>query len=146
MKEKSILERHPYLFKLESGDMAWYESMGFKKGLDISTIEMEKEAKEFALSTIRNPEHIETIEACAETFMDGARWYISNSQLLKTLSEEKYGNAVVIAQIIYAKEICNNAYEDPDDEWTIGNAFDYICSIRSFFLSGIEWAENSNCD
>ena len=141
MKEKSIAERYPYLFKLEPEDIPWYESNGFKNGQVNSNIELEKVAKVFAMNTIGNFKYDETIEDCVDNFKEGAGWYVNNRTKLQSLSKDKYENAVVIAQVLYAKEVCNNTFEDPDDEWTLSDALDYIYSVRSFFLSGVEWAE-----
>ena len=46
--------------------------------------------------------------------------------MMVKLSKEKYDNAIIIAQILYAKETCKNAYEDDNDKWTLNDAFNYI--------------------
>lgn len=142
MKEKSIAERFPFIFKLEPEDIPWYESIGFENGEFYSNPELERVANDFAMNTIDNPKYDETIEDCAYNFKEGAGWYMTNRTKLKSLSKDQYENAIVIAQVLYAKEVCNNAFADPDDDFTLSDALDYVYSVESFFLSGIEWAEN----
>lgn len=142
MKDKSVLERYPYLFKLESGDMPWYESMGFKKGQDVYIPELEKGAKEFINNYYVEPLDKEEFDVNSEKFKRGACWYMSNYHILKTLSNDKYGNAVVIAQILHAKEECAKSY--PDEEWTIYDAIDFVISEESIFVAGVEWAEKQS--
>ena len=142
MEEKNIAEKFACLFKLESGDMQWYESIGFEDWQDLYTPELLKEAKDRAMKVINDPqEHLDAVENDAFIFMDGACWYIKNYHILEKLSKDEYENAIIIANIIYAKETCKNAYEDVSDEWTRNEAFNYISSVEETFLYGVEWAE-----
>lgn len=140
MKEKSITERFPYLFKLESGDLQWYESMGF---IDVSELddvseELISAATEYARRILVDPDENEFSD-CSYDFMFGATWYFTNSHILQQLPNEQSENAIVIAQIKYAKEDCENVF--PDEIWTLSEAYDFVYSSKSFFLNGVDWAE-----
>lgn len=142
LKEKSIADLFPYYFKLESGDLQWYESMGFEMLFDNFTTQLEKVAKEYGMKSIIDPEeHSESVDNCSENFCNGACWYISNHDKLIRLPANQYGNAIVIAQILYAKEVCEDAYVPSEENWTQHDAFNYICNVESDFAAGVDWAE-----
>ena len=142
MEEKSISERFPYFFKLESNDLQWYETMGFEDGATLDTLseEIESVAKEYAIQTLVDADEQE-IDDCAYDFLYGATWYLTNSEILKKLPKEQSENAIVIAQINFAKEECEDIV--PDKDWSLSDAYSYIYSISCFFLDGVEWAKKS---
>ena len=142
MEEKSISERFPYFFKLESSDLQWYESMGFEDESDLETLseEIESAAKEYATKTLVNADEQE-IDDCAYDFLYGATWYLTNYKKLNSLPKEQSENAIIIAQIKYAKEECEDIV--PDGDWSLSDAYSYIYSISSFYLDGVDWAKKS---
>ena len=140
--EKSIAELYPYYFKLEAGDLPWYESMGFEMSLSNFTTELEDAAKEYCMKSIKEPEeHSESVDNCTDNFCHGACWYISNHDKLIKLPAELYGNAIIIAQILYAKEVCEDAYIPTEEDWTQHDTFNYIFTIESDFAAGVDWAK-----
>lgn len=142
--EKSIAKLYPYYFKLEAGDLQWYESMGFEMLLSNFTAVLEKVAKEYGMKSIKDPkDHSESVDNCIDNFCNGACWYMSNYDKLIKLPAEQYGNAIIIAQILYAKEVCEDAYFPTEEDWTQHDAFNYICTIESAFTTGVDWAEKS---
>lgn len=142
VSEKSIAEKYPYYFKLEVGDLQWYESFSFEMLLSMFTTEIENAAKKYGMNSIAKPEdHSESVDNCTENFCNGACWYMSNHDKLIKLPAEQYGNAIVIAQILYAKEVCEDAYVSIEENWTQHDAFNYICTVESDFAAGIDWAE-----
>ena len=144
MKEKSIAERFPYLFKLESGDEAWYESMGVieEPELDSVSDELVSAAGEHVARTLVSSTDEDTFSNYSYDFMYGATWYFTNSHILQKLPIEQFENAIIIAQTKYAKQDCENVF--PDEDWTLSEAYDFIYTSKSFFLDGVEWAENAN--
>lgn len=140
--EKSIAEQYPYYFKLEAGDLPWYESMGFDMLFNNITTELEKAAQEHSMKSINEPEdHFESLDNCSDDFCKGACWYMGNYDKLIKLPTEQYENAIVIAQILHAKEVCEDLYVSIEDRWTQYDAFNYICAIESDFAAGVSWAE-----
>lgn len=94
------------------------------------------------MKSIKDPEdYSESVDNCTENFCNGACWYMSNHDKLLKLPAEQYGNAIVIAQILYAKEVCVDAYVPTEDDWNQHDVFNYICTIESDFAAGVDWAE-----
>lgn len=83
VSEKSIAEKYPYYFKLEVGDLQWYESFSFEMLLSMFTTEIENAAKKYGMNSIAKPEdHSESVDNCTENFCNGACWYMSNHDKL----------------------------------------------------------------
>jgi hypothetical protein len=144
MKEKRFPERFPYFFKLESGDEAWFESMGFDDKWELGefTPKMEAAAKDYAMKIIQDAEdHPESVEDSSCLFKEGASWYLRNIPVLESLPQEKRENAVVIAQIRIVKDMCQDYIVD--EGWTIYDGYALVNSHVGDFYAGVEWAESS---
>ena len=116
--------------------------MGFEMLLSNFTTELEDAAKEYCMKSIKEPEeHSESVDNCTDNFCHGACWYISNHDKLIKLPAELYGNAIIIAQILYAKEVCEDAYIPTEEDWTQHDTFNYIFTIESDFAAGVDWAK-----
>ena len=140
MEEKSISERFPYFFKLESGDLQWYESMGFKDVSDLGTlsVEIESAAKEYATKSLVNAGE-QAVDDCAYHFLYGATWYLTNYKKLSKLPKEQSGNAIAIAQIKYTKDECEDIV--PYEDWSLSDTYSLIYTIGCFYLDGVEWVK-----
>ena len=143
MDKNSITQRFPYFFKMESGDEEWYESKGI---IDITELdEVSKEllaaATVYAKEVLVEPDENE-FTACTCDFMFGATWYFTNIHILKKLPNKQAENAIIIAQIKYSKQDCENVF--PDEDWTLAETYNFISESKSFFLDGVQWALNKN--
>lgn len=140
MVEKSISERFPYFFKLESNDLQWYETMGFNDVSELDDVSEEliwAAGKHIKQTLVEKPEE-DTFTNYSCDFMFGATWYFTNIHILKILPIEQLENAIIIAQTKYAKEDCKDVF--PDETWTLSEAYEFVNMTKGFFLDGIEWA------
>lgn len=142
MEEKSLTERFPYLFKLESGDLQWYESMGFIEVSYLDTVsdELLKAAGVYVKRTLEDADE-DNFTARTTDFMFGATWYFTNFHILKKLPIEQSENAIIIAQIKYAQKDSEDVL--CDDTWALSDAYDFIYTTKSYFLEGVVWAQNN---
>lgn len=145
---KNIIELFPECFEIAPDELTWYESKGFidieerERAVYVSTHNMRKCARDFAINTIIDSENLpEIVELTEDWFITGARWYIDNYRILHLLSLPEYDKAVDIATSLFVKKDCMNVFLD--EVWTEEDVYNLMRGIEEAFETGIEWAKKN---